>query len=143
MSDARCSRCGSDFGATLTSCRCGWTAIDPMPRKDVVLPPPAGYVRADHYEALQSGAARLEAQLDHAMALAEEAQEHAQIAQSRWESVRDKALDDAADMMKLHFVLSDEDVESGVSWQANVGEFAAASILLMKSTAPGDGGEDE
>ena len=44
-----CPVCHSRFGTSLTSCVCGWKMLDPMPRQDLELPPPVGFVlRAEH-----------------------------------------------------------------------------------------------
>lgn len=44
-----CPVCHSRLGTSLTSCVCGWKMLDPMPRQDLELPPPVGFVlRAEH-----------------------------------------------------------------------------------------------
>ena len=49
MKQEYCRVCGSALGTSLTSCACGWRMLDPMPRQDVALPPPVGYVtKAEH-----------------------------------------------------------------------------------------------
>ena len=70
-----CPVCHSRLGTSLTSCVCGWKMLDPMPRQDLELPPPVGFVlRAEHD--------RLIAEKDAELAAA-----------------RDKALEDAARMV--------------------------------------------
>lgn len=44
-----CPACYMHLGTSLTSCACGWKMLDPMPRQDLELPPPVGFVlRAEH-----------------------------------------------------------------------------------------------
>lgn len=70
-----CPACYMHLGTSLTSCACGWKMFDPMPRQDLELPPPVGFVpRAKHD--------RLIAEKDAELAAA-----------------RDKALEDAARMV--------------------------------------------
>ena len=65
-----CPVCHSRLGTSLTSCVCGWKMLDPMPRQDLELPPPVGFVlRAEHDRLIaekDAEIARLKAERDEA-----------------------------------------------------------------------------
>ena len=65
-----CPVCHSRLGTSLTSCVCGWKMLDHMPRQDLELPPPVGFVlRAEHDRLIaekDAEIARLKAERDEA-----------------------------------------------------------------------------
>ena len=69
-SRGHCPVCHRRLGTSLTSCVCGWKMLDPMPRQDLELPPPVGFVlRAEHDRLIaekDAEIARLKAERDEA-----------------------------------------------------------------------------
>ncbi len=63
-----CPVCHSRLGTSLTSCVCGWKMLDHMPRQDLELPPPVGFVlRAEHDRLIAEKDAELAAARDKAL----------------------------------------------------------------------------
>lgn len=71
-----CPACYMHLGTSLTSCACGWKMLDPMPRQDLELPPPVGFVpRAKHDRLIAEKDAELKARIAELEAEAEQRNE--------------------------------------------------------------------
>ena len=56
MRQQYCPMCQTALGTSLTSCPCGWRMLDPMPRQNVPLPPPIGFVPQVEHDRLMAAA---------------------------------------------------------------------------------------
>lgn len=56
MRQQYCPMCQTSLGTSLTSCPCGWRMLDPMPRQNVTLPPPIGFVPQVEHDRLMAAA---------------------------------------------------------------------------------------
>ena len=56
MRQQYCPMCQTALGTSLTSCPCGWRMLDPMPRQNVTLPPPIGFVPQVEHDRLMAAA---------------------------------------------------------------------------------------